>query len=103
MESMLGEEMETTSVKWKNNKVSDIQELQASQGKTSSNSEGEESEGRIKSRIIYVLEAEHSHQNCVSAANSDVVDKKMLKRLRILPVTRNNEFLWTSINKNILG
>jgi len=50
-----------------------------------------------------IPETEYSHQNCESEINSDVVNKEMMKRLRRLPVTRNNEFLWTSINKNITG
>jgi len=37
----------------------------------------------------------------VSEINSDDMNETKLKRIRRLPVTRNNDFLWNSINKNI--
>jgi hypothetical protein len=43
--------MEPISAKWKNNKVSDMQEKHASQGKANIKPEGDDNEGRCNSSV----------------------------------------------------
>jgi hypothetical protein len=57
-----GEKMELISVKWKNDRVSNIEEHLASQGKANVNPEGEDSEGTSKLRVTDIPKAEDYSQ-----------------------------------------
>jgi len=54
--------MELVSVKWKNDRVSDMQEYLASQGKANVNPEGKDSEGMSKLSVTDIPEAEDYSQ-----------------------------------------
>jgi hypothetical protein len=57
-----GEKMELICMKWKNDKVSDMQEHLASQRKANVNPEGEDSEGKSKLSVTDIPEAENYSQ-----------------------------------------
>jgi hypothetical protein len=54
--------MEIISVKWKNDKVSDMQEHLASQGKVNVNPEGEDSVGMSKLSVTDIPQADYSQK-----------------------------------------
>ena len=64
--------MKLINVRWKNDKVSDMQEHHASQRKANVNPDTADSESKRKLSVTDIPEAEDYHQNSDSEINSDI-------------------------------
>jgi hypothetical protein len=104
-ESMQGEKMEPISVKWINNKVGDMQEKHALQGKANIKPEGDDNEGRSNVSVTDIPESEDSHQNWHSEINKGKILKETKEtddntkvrtstRQCKLPSNKSDDFLW---------
>jgi hypothetical protein len=99
-ECLLNRKVELISDKWYNGEQTNSQEHEAMQGKIDNNPEDEKSECSSTSCVLDILKVWDADQKCDCENILDIVNKKSQKRLKRQPLTKNNDFLWTNINKN---
>lgn len=103
IERVLKKKVEPISMKWVNEIVTKNQEHQALQEKTKNNLEDKENKGNS------TLGGKISHKNQGIKQESDgvnildTVSTRSPKRRRRQPLTRNNDFLWSTSTKNKQG
>jgi hypothetical protein len=103
IERVLKKKVEPISMKWVNEIATKNQEHQALQEKTKNNLEDKENKGNS----TLGGKTSHKHQGIKQESDGvnilDTVSTRTPKRLQRQPLTRNNDFLWSTSTKNRYG